>query len=76
MSDSKSILDKIINQERDTTLAEFNPFDIKKELLASLKSREAEVLIKRIGWAGEPKNTIEKIGRMDVLPEKGLDKLK
>ena len=62
MSDEKSILDKILTQERDSYFAEFNPLEMRKFMLGHLKEREADVIIKRFGLMGGPKQTLEEIG--------------
>jgi hypothetical protein len=62
MSDEGSILDKILTQERDSYFAEFNPIEMRKLLLTDLKDREADVINKRFGLLGEPKQTLEEIG--------------
>ena len=62
MSDEGSILDKILTQERDSRFAEFNPIEMRKLFLSSLKEREADVLIKRFGLLGDQKKTLEDIG--------------
>lgn len=67
MSGNESILDKIIHQQRDYTLAEFNPFEVKKEILSHLKPRESDVLIKRFGLDGQERKTLEEIGNLYTI---------
>lgn len=64
MTNNNSILDRIINQQRDSELAEFSPVEIKNGLFSHLKQREADVLNKRFGLNGEQKLTLEEIGKL------------
>ncbi|MFH0818969.1 MAG: sigma factor-like helix-turn-helix DNA-binding protein [Patescibacteria group bacterium] len=66
-----SILDKIISSKEDQEKQEFNPSEVIAQLLKRLTSKEAEVIKRRFGLAGNKKETLEVIGaRYQVTRER------
>ncbi|MFA6475168.1 MAG: sigma factor-like helix-turn-helix DNA-binding protein [Patescibacteria group bacterium] len=57
-----SILDRIIASKEDQEKQEFEPGDVVRVLLAKLNDKEADVLQRRYGLNGVPKETLEAIG--------------
>ncbi|MCX6785619.1 MAG: hypothetical protein NTZ18_02065 [Candidatus Komeilibacteria bacterium] len=57
-----SILDKVIDSQKNAATANFNPQEILKSLLDNLKEREVEVLSLRYGLKDNIKKTLEEIG--------------
>lgn len=62
MSDSTSILDKILASKEDKEKEEFHPADVIRQLLQQLNTKEADVLKRRYGLNGSVKETLEAIG--------------
>lgn len=62
MSDSISILDKILASKEDKEKEEFHPGDVIRQLLQQLNDKEANVLKRRYGLNGAVKETLEAIG--------------
>jgi hypothetical protein len=62
VEDNSSILDKIIASQEDRAKQDFNPQEIIAILLHKLTPKEAEVLQRRFGLSGTPKETLEAIG--------------
>lgn len=61
--DNGSILDKIIENKKNNSLATINPNQLVVDLFSVLNEREQEVLQKRFGLSGNQKHTLEKIGK-------------
>lgn len=62
MSDSISILDKIIASQEDQAKQDFHPLEVISQLLHGLSEKEADVLKRRYGLDGAAKETLEAIG--------------
>lgn len=63
INNKNSILDKIISSKQSQELAEFNPSEIMAGLLKILNSKERDVLVRRFGLLGRPRETLEQIGK-------------
>ncbi len=59
---SESILDKVIDSQKNAATLAFNPQEILNVLLKDLKEREIEVLTLRYGLKDNLKRTLEEIG--------------
>ena len=62
MSDSQSILDKILQSKEIDEIEQFRPQENVEILLKYLSTREKDVLRRRFGLSGNKKETLEKIG--------------
>lgn len=80
----ESILDKIISSKQSQDVADLNPADIIVNLLKILNAKERDVVARRFGLLGRPKETLEEIGqsynvtreRVRQIERGGIKKLK
>ena len=63
MSDSGSILDKIIESKQIQEATEFDPGEIISNLFKSLSPKERDIIYRRFGLGGKHKETLEQIGK-------------
>jgi len=63
MSEQNSILDKIIESKQISEATQFNPSEVVNQLFKDLSSKEQDILHRRFGLFGKPKETLEQIGR-------------
>lgn len=61
--ENKSILDQVLSSQRMNELSNFDPDDIIQELFDVLNEREEDIIVNRYGLTGEPKVTLEEIGK-------------
>lgn len=57
------ILDAIITHQQTETLHKFKPVEIVREVLATLKERDRQILLHRYGLEGKPVKTLAAIGQ-------------
>ncbi len=62
-SQSSNILDTIMGSQTLSSINEFEPAVLVRELLAQLKERDREILSKRFGLEGQEMETLESIGK-------------
>lgn len=60
---SESILDTIMGARTASSLSNFQPLSLVKNILVSLRDRDREILVKRFGLNGENIETLEAIGK-------------
>lgn len=71
MSEQNSILDKIIESQEKQQAAQFNPSELIVNLLKNLSTKEGDILARRFGLLGRPKETLEQIGKYyDITRER------
>src|SRR3989338_1955999 len=71
MTEQNSILDKIIESQEKQQAAQFNPSDLIVNLLKNLSTKEGDILARRFGLLGKPKETLEQIGKYyDITRER------
>jgi len=63
MADQNSILDKIIQSKQIQEATQFNPTEVIANILKNLSNKERDILSKRFGLFGKPKETLEEIGK-------------
>src|SRR3989344_6744504 len=63
MANQNSILDKIIQSKQMEEATQFNPTEVVSNLLRNLSTKEREIITKRFGLFGKPKETLEQIGK-------------
>ncbi|MFZ6036027.1 MAG: sigma factor-like helix-turn-helix DNA-binding protein [Patescibacteria group bacterium] len=62
MDGQNSILDRVISSKQSTEIEQFNPSEVVSQLFKALTSREEDVLRRRHGLSGKPRETLEEIG--------------
>lgn len=62
--DNYSILDKVMTSKQQSDIKDFNPQEILSTHLKLLNSKEEDVLRRRFGLSGNPKETLEAIGKI------------
>lgn len=60
---AKSILDQVLSSKKISAISSFDPEDTAKKLFSILGEREQDILIRRYGLIGQPKVTLEEIGK-------------
>ncbi|MBI2636577.1 MAG: hypothetical protein HYW81_00045 [Parcubacteria group bacterium] len=63
ISQTNSILDKVMAAKAEEELASFNPVEIISALFSELGSREQDILRRRFGLHGQGPETLERIGK-------------
>lgn len=63
MTDSGSILDKIIERQQLAEDASFNPSEMTGNLVKALSAKERDIITRRFGLNGSPPQTLEEIGK-------------
>ena len=63
MTDSSSILDKIIERQQLAEDASFNPSEMIGNLLKGLSTKERDIISRRFGLDGTTPKTLEEIGK-------------
>ncbi|OJI06290.1 hypothetical protein BK004_04500 [bacterium CG10_46_32] len=63
ISETNSILDKVMAVKQEEDLASFNPVEIISKLFSELGSREQDILRRRFGLHGKGNETLEQIGK-------------
>lgn len=63
MNKQNSILDKVIHSKQTAEMQGFNPSETVSTLLKYLTNKEEDVLRRRFGLNGQPKETLESIGK-------------
>jgi len=61
------ILDTIITNKQNESLQQFNPSEIVREIISSLKERDKEILLHRYGLEGKQQKTLAAIGEQQNL---------
>ncbi len=59
----ESILDKVISSKQSQELRDFNPPEAAASLLKQLTDKEEDIIRRRYGLNGKPKQTLEEIGK-------------
>ncbi len=61
------ILDTIITNKQSESLQKFNPSEIVREIISTLKERDKEILLHRYGLEGREQKTLASIGQQQNL---------